>query len=245
MLKNNVKLTLIPMIFCVLFFSVAGPAFATPAGQDVTLPNGLVIDRWMLQSDGQTVANCLGQTFSQYGNKTMQEMVNFIYVDPYAASASDAQNRFFEAVDAANPPFDTSVWHTGGYTSYIEDTLYQQQPASPYGAFADKSFYESNIHHFRTWGPYLYQGAWYTIVATSTESYIWYEFTHVWVSFNSARDTLLSGLLTSPIDPGFVQLASVNLQNQIPTSNPTLTTGDFDGVTVVVQSPAAINMDPD
>lgn len=242
MQNNNLKLVLIPMLCCVLFFSVAGLALATPAGQDVTLPNGLVIDRWMLQSDGQTVADCLGQTFSQYGNKTMQEMINFIYVDPYAASASDALNRFYEAVAAAN--FNTSIWHTGGYTCYIEDILCQQQPTSPYGAFADKAFYDTNIHHFRTWGPYLYQGAWYTIVATSTESYIWYEFTHVWVSFDTARDTLLSNLLTSAIDPGFVQLPDVNLQNQIPTSNPTLSTGDFDGVTHVVQSPAAINMNP-
>ncbi len=255
MIRGNIKLAavrkaVIPVIVCVLFLSFVGMALAQtmPAGQACTIPDyqndggSFQADAWMLQSDGQTVADCLGQTFSQYGNKTMQEMINFVYVDPYATSVSNAQARFAAAVDAAG--FGESIWHTGGYTSYIAGVLYQQQPTSPYGAWADKSFYDSNIHHFRAFGPYYYNGAYYTTVATSTESYVWYEFTHVWVSFVTARTALTSDLLSQTYDPGFKQLPNLNLGNQIPTSNPTLSTGDFDGVTVYMESPSSINMNP-
>jgi len=240
----------IPVIVSVLFLSLVGVALAQsmPSWQACTIPDyqndggSFQADAWMLQSDGQTVADCLGQTFSQYGNKTMQEMINFVYVDPYAKSQSDAYNRFNEAVAGGNTPFGQSVFHTGGYTSYIAGALYQQQPSSPENAWADKSWYNTNIHHFRTFGAYYYNGAWYTLVATSTESYIWYEFTHVWTSFNTSRDVLDSSLLNSTINPGFKELPNLNLGNQIPASNPTLSTGDFDGKTDYILSPANINM---
>ena len=124
MIRGNIKLAavrkaVIPVIVCVLFLSFVGMALAQtmPAGQACTIPDyqndggSFQADAWMLQSDGQTVADCLGQTFSQYGNKTMQEMINFVYVDPYATSVSNAQARFSAAVDAAGPLWRQHLAH--------------------------------------------------------------------------------------------------------------------------------------
>jgi len=241
------KSKLLVVIFtCLIMLSVSLVASAQtmPAGQGATLPNGLVVDAWMLQSDGQTVADCLGQTFSQYGNKKMQEMINLVWVDPYATSSANANARFVEALAGANPAIGESAMHTGGYESYLAGTEFESQPevVPGMGAFADKSWYNTNIHHARSFGAVYYNGAWYITVATSTESYEVLEFTHVWTSFVTARTVFLNALLTSTINPGAVQLPNLNLGNQIPASNPTLSTGDFDGITVQIQAPKNINM---
>jgi hypothetical protein len=237
-----------PMRFVIVCFVVlsmsimAVSAQSIPTGQMVNLLNGLSVDKWMLQSDGKTVADCLGQTFSQYGNKKMQEMINVVWVDPYATSSDNANERFKEALASANPAINESAMHTGGYTSYLNNVLFNQKPDDGNTAFADKSWYNTNIHHFRTFGAVYYNNAWYITVAASTESYIWYEFSHVWTSFNTARDMLVNSLLNSTVNPGFIQLQNLNLQNQIPASDPNLSTGDFDGVTAYIQAPANINM---
>lgn len=241
-MKSNKPLVLVLTFLIMLSMSVV--AFAMPAGQGATLPNGLVVDAWMLQSNGVTVANCLGQTFSQYGNKKMQEMINMVWVDPYATSSANANARFVEALAGANPAIGESAMHTGGYESYLAGTEFQSQPefTGNLGAFADKSWYNTDIHHARSFGAVYYNGAWYITVACSSESYIWYDFTHVWTSFVTARTVFANALLTSTINPGTVQLPNLNLGNQIPASNTTLSTGDFDGVTVQIQAPKNINM---
>ncbi|ADU27733.1 hypothetical protein [Ethanoligenens harbinense] len=220
----------------------AASAQTIPTDQMVTLPNGLSVDKWMLQSDGKTVADCLGQTFSQYGNKKMQEMINLVWVDPYATSSDNANDRFKEALAGADPAINESAMHTGGYTSYLNNILFQQKPDDGNTAFADKSWYNQNIHHFRTFGAVNYQNAWYITVAASTESFDWLKLSHEWTSFNTARDMLVGALLNSKIDPGFTQLANLNLQNQISAGDPNLSTGDFDGVTAYIQAPENIDM---
>jgi len=237
-----VRKPLLLVLTCLIVLSFSFIAFAMPTGQGATLPNGLVVDAWMLQSDGVTVANCIGQTFSQYGNKIMQEMINMVWVDPYATSSDNANARFREALAGANPAIGQSAMHTGGYTTYIQGTEFQENCTSPNTAFADKSWYNTNIHHARAWGAVYYNGAWYITVATSTESYIWYDFTHVWTSFNTSRDVFKNALLSSTVNPGAVQLSNLNLGNLIPASNTTLSTGDFDGITVQIQAPKTINM---
>ena len=119
-MKRTVKpLVLVLTCLIMLSLSVVASAQTMPAGQGATLPNGLVVDAWMLQSDGQTVADCLGQTFSQYGNKKMQEMINLVWVDPDATSSANAVARLTEALAGANPAIGTSAMHTGGYESYL------------------------------------------------------------------------------------------------------------------------------
>ena len=237
MMGRNIKLAavhraVIMVLACAIVLSFAVAAFAAIPSSDIVSCNGMFnVDKWMLESDGQTPVTC---TSPEYSGKTLQEVINVVFADVYAASASDAQSRLADGL--ATIGYTPSIWHYSGYTGWMAGTLYHQQPII--GAFADKSFYEQNIHHSRAFGPYYYNSAYYTIASFSTESFQSWPPAHVWVSYNTARDDVASKLVSMS---GYTRLANINLQNQIPANDPTLSTGDFDGVTVFLQTPRDIN----
>lgn len=237
MITGNIKPVIVRkaviLVFaCLILLSVASTSFAAIPSSDIVSCNGMFnVDKWMLQSDGQTPVTC---TSPEYSGKTLQEVINFVVVDAYATSASDAQSRLAKGLNTAG--YIPSIFHYSGYTGWMAGTLYQQQPSI--GAFADKAFYDSNIHHARAFGPYYYNDAYYTIASFSTESCQWLPPEHVWVSYNTARDDCAAKLVSKS---GYVRLVNIDLQNQIPANNPTLSTGDFDGVTVFMQTPKNIN----
>ncbi|OCN02829.1 hypothetical protein A7X67_02940 [Clostridium sp. W14A] len=228
------------VVILALFLTSSVGAFAA-ASEQSPLPNGLLVGKWMLQSDGQTVADYLGQTYSKYGDKKVQEMINFIYVDPYATSSENANDRFFAAISNSDPSFSKSSMHSGGYTGYLQNRLFRQKPDGEFTAYVDKGFLHQNIHHFRTFGATFYQKAWYITAAASTEDYNWLKFTHTFDSFNTARDVLANALLRSQANPGFRRLPDVDLHNKILQDDANLTTADFDGVTVCVQASEKIH----
>jgi hypothetical protein len=231
------------LLSCLFVLSLTANNFASseggamisgiPSGHEVSLPGMFNIDKWMLQSDGHTVADYLGQ---KYDGKTRQEMINMVFADPHATSASDAQSRFAQGLKAVG--YKPRILHTGGYTGRIESELYQQQPDKPKkGAFADKPWFFTNIHHLRAFGPYYHNGAYYTIVASSTESFSLFKLTHVFSSFNTTRDDLSAKL----VKVGYERLPDLNLQNQISAADRTLSTVDFDGVSAYLQMPKIIS----
>lgn len=231
-------------IYIIIVLSISSSVAAQAATVDKmgALPNGLRVGKWMLQSDGQTVANYLGKTYSEYDNKKIQEMINFIYEDSYATSSQNANDRFYAAIHNASPSFSRSKMHSGEYTSYLQNRLFKQKPDNGYTAYVDKSWFHQNLHHFRTFGAVYYQKAWYITAAASTEDYNWLNFTHTFNSFNTARDVLMEALLNSQTDPGFKRLPNVDLCNKIPKNDANLTTADFDGITMYVQAPTEIHM---
>jgi len=186
----------------------------------------VTINKWMLKSDGVTPADWLGRTFPIYNNKTLQEVINFIYCDPYATSEKDAKNRLNNFFSKAG--FPSQVGHSGGYMGYISGNTYDQMPDQHlHGmdyAYSDGSPLALN-NHGRVFGPY-YTGKMYVFIAAlSREAPNTHDRTHDFVSFNEARDTLGTDLR---LKAGFDFSDNLQLFNQIPSTDPSKTTGDHD-----------------
>lgn len=213
-----------------LLFMTAGcgcgkVSFTIPGSCLVAHSGMPVIDKWMLQSDGDA-ANFINQ---KYNGKLLQEPINVIVIDSYATSLADAETRLRNSFAKAG--YRIRLVHSAGYKGYIGGIIFNQQPGI--GAFSNDYWFLPN-NHGRAFGPYYYQGRYYTIAAFSREKLsfstrgIPY---HQWVSFNMARDNLAEQCITKA---GYAQLPSINLQNKIPASDPRLTTGDNDGMAIVL-----------
>ena len=195
--------------------------------EEESFPSGLPsIGMWMISPKG-TPADWLG---SPCRGKRLIEPINVIIVDLFAISAEDATHRLLEA--CAKAEFPRRQGHSSGYYAIIGSQLFEQFPSGDKDSFSDALFVFANDHG-RIFGPLEWNGAYIFVGAFSRERFdVASKVKHCFESFDRARDAFAQRMSESSIYKlsSFVQLGNVVL------GDPALSTGDHDGIAVVLTS---------
>ncbi|MBA1156234.1 hypothetical protein [Microvirga mediterraneensis] len=193
---------------------------------EVATPEGLLaIGKWMLTAQG-VPSDWLGEI---YEGKNLREPINVIIVDQGASSAGDAKERLLAA--AARAGYPIRFGHSTGYQGSIAGRLYAQLPQGRDDAFSNDVF-EVNNNHGRVFGPHEFEQGYLFIAAFSREEVDPFRDPgHRYGSFNRARDDFTQRLDRST---DFRVSRFVDLGNAL-IGDPKLTTGDHDGIAVVVR----------
>jgi hypothetical protein len=196
-------------------------------GSNIATPTGLPpIGKWMLTQQG-IASDWLGEIFQ---GKNFREPINVIIVDEAAKSVEDAKSRLLAASAQAGYPI--RFGHSTGYQGYIGGQLYAQLPQGRDDAFSNDVFEVSN-NHGRIFGPHQTGQAYVFAGAFSREEVAPFRLPeHRYASFNRARDDFTQSLdrTTQYKVAGFV-----NLDNAL-VADPKFTTGDHDGIAVLVRA---------
>jgi len=203
---------------------------ATPSPDDMTPTVYGDIGDWMLKPDGE-IADWIGNPLD---GKTLLEGINVIIIDPAPVPLDMAVRRLNRAMVMSG--FPGVIFHSGGYQGLINGETFQQQPKGDMLAFSDSFFLLPN-NHGRIMGPFPpADGIGYIWIASLSREQLGEgpdgKLTHVFVSFNEARDTLAEALIEHT---GATNLGPVALNNAVPVDDPTYTTGDADGYAAVIQ----------
>ncbi len=207
----------------------ADPTATSPwaSGANVSTPPSLPsIGKWMLTQQGEP-SDWLGEV---YEGKTLREPINVIIVDEAAASPEDAKARLVSA--AAQAGYPIRFGHSTGYQGAIGGSLYAQLPKGWDDAFSNDVF-EVDNNHGRIFGPRATGSAYIFIAAFSREDVDPFRDPgHRFASFNRARDDFTQRLdrATHHRVSGFVPLDNALVDD------PRFTTGDHDGVAVLVRA---------
>ena len=193
---------------------------------DVATPEGLpAIGKWMLTAKGAP-SDWLGEI---YRGKNLREPINVIILDEGASSAEDAKARLLAA--AAHAGYPIRFGHSTGYQGSIGGRLYAQLPQGRDDAFSNDIFEVSN-NHGRIFGPHQFgQGYLFAGAFSREEIDPIRDPPHSYGSFNRARDDFTQRLNRST---DFKVSRFVDLGNAL-IGDPKLTTGDHDGIAVVVR----------
>ncbi|MPR08046.1 hypothetical protein [Microvirga tunisiensis] len=193
---------------------------------DVATPEGLpAIGRWMLTAQS-VPSDWLGEI---YEGRNLREPINVIIVDQGASSADDAKARLLAA--AARAGYPIRFGHSTGYQGFIGGQLYAQLPQGRDDAFSNDIFEVSN-NHGRIFGPHQFGRGYLFARAFSREEIDpLRDPPHSYGSFNRARDDFTQRLDRST---DFKVSRFVDLGNAL-IGDPKLTTGDHDGIAVVVR----------
>ncbi|MFL5159974.1 MAG: hypothetical protein ACJ8D1_17400 [Microvirga sp.] len=193
---------------------------------DVATPEGLpAIGRWMLTAQS-VPSDWLGEI---YEGRNLREPINVIIVDQGASSADDAKARLLAA--AARAGYPIRFGHSTGYQGFIGGQLYAQLPQGRDDAFSNDIFEVSN-NHGRIFGPHQFgQGYLFAGAFSREEIDPLRDPPHSYGSFNRARDDFTQRLDRST---DFKVSRFVDLGNAL-IGDPKLTTGDHDGIAVVVR----------
>ncbi|MFL5204629.1 MAG: hypothetical protein ACJ8AR_02090 [Microvirga sp.] len=193
---------------------------------DVATPEGLpAIGRWMLTAQS-VPSDWLGEI---YERRNLREPINVIIVDQRASSADDAKARLLAA--AARAGYPIRFGHSTGYQGLIGGQLYAQLPQGRDDAFSNDIFEVSN-NHGRIFGPHQFgQGYLFAGAFSREEIDPLRDPPHSYGSFNRARDDFTQRLDRST---DFKVSRFVDLGNAL-IGDPKLTTGDHDGIAVVVR----------
>ena len=196
-----------------------------PPPETVAHPQGLPeIGKWMLNVQYEP-AHWLGEL---YRGKNLREPINIVIADTVAQSAEEAKEHLLQNFKAAG--YIVRKGHSTGYRGYIDGVIYKQLPDGEEEAFSNEPF-ETRNNHGRMFGPHHYQGMWLFIGAFSRESVDPLDkVKHRYVSFNQARDDLSQRL---DAKTNYKIKAFLELDNAL-ISDPTFTSGDHDGVAVLV-----------
>ncbi|MBF9195580.1 hypothetical protein [Microvirga terrestris] len=194
---------------------------------DVATPEGFpVIGKWMLTSQG-VPSDWLGEIVR---GKNLREPINVIIVDEVASSAEEAKARLLAA--AARAGYPVRFGHSAGYQGFIGTQLHAQLPQGRDDALSNDIFEVSN-NHGRIFGPHVFGQAYVFTGAFSREEVDPFrDPPHQYGSFNRARDDFTQRLdrSTAYNVSGFVNLGNALIDD------PKLTTGDHDGMAVVVRA---------
>ena len=193
---------------------------------DVATTEGLpAIGRWMLTAQS-VPSDWLGEI---YEGRNLREPINVIIVDQRASSADDAKARLLAA--AARAGYPIRFGHSTGYQGFIGGQLYAQLPQGRDDAFSNDIFEVSN-NHGRIFGPHQFgQGYLFAGAFSREEIDPLRDPPHSYGSFNRARDDFTQRLDRST---DFKVSRFVDLGNAL-IGDPKLTTGDHDGIAVVVR----------
>lgn len=184
------------------------------------------IGKWMLDPD-LTPAHWIGEV---YDGKALREPINIIIVDQGATSPEDAKRRITAACAAAGYP--SREGHSSGYLGYIGDQRQTQLPDRKDHAFSNAPYIVNNDHG-RLFGPYSREGTYFFIGALSREKVVpLAKIKHQYVSFNQARDNFAENInrKTEYKVSGYVNL------NNVIVADPKITTGDHDGIAVLLKA---------
>jgi hypothetical protein len=194
---------------------------------DVATPEGLpAIGRWMLTAQS-VPSDWLGEI---YEGRNLREPINVIIVDEGASSVDDAKARLLAA--AARAGYPIRFGHSTGYQGFIGGQLYAQLPQGRDDAFSNDIFEVSN-NHGRIFGPHQFgQGYLFAGAFSREEIDPIRDPPHSYGSFNRARDDFTQRLNRST---DFKVSRFVDLGNAL-IGDPKLTTGDHDGIAVVVRA---------
>jgi hypothetical protein len=205
---------------------------ATPnlrlGAKDIARPAGLPeMGKWMYDPTG-VPAHWLGET---YEGKRLREPINLIVLDRAASSPDDAVVRLSRAAADAGCP--SRFGHSSGYQAMVGGETFGQIERGREHAFSDEVFELTNDHG-RIFGPYRFDGGYLFIGAFSRERVYPLERPgHRYASFNEARDRFSQSL-----DAGaaYKVKAFVALDNAL-IADPEITTGDHDGIAVLLEAP--------
>jgi hypothetical protein len=213
----------------------------TPSPSDVVATPFGDIGKWMLRpvppppnSTPDTkppwaISDWLNQ---KYGGRQLLEPINVVIVDRTSTTAEESTQKLIATLAAAGFPIRVS--HSTGYYGLVDGAHYAQEPTGANQAFSN-CFYILPNDHARFFGPAptpLADGTGFVWTAALSRErvgiYDW-SFTHRYVSFEQARNTLRDNLLRN----GATDLGMVSLGNAV--NSPTQFTGDHDGYAAVVQ----------
>lgn len=219
-----------------------GPApIPPPSASDVVSTPFGDLGKWMLRpvpppptappgaKPTYVISDWLNQ---QYGGRQLLEPINVVIVDRTSTTAEESTQKLITTLGAAG--FPIRVQHSTGYVGHIDGDYYDQTPDGKDQAFSN-CFYVFPNDHARFFGPApapLPDGTGFVWTAALSREqvgiYDW-SFTHRYVSFQQARNTLRDNLLHN----GATDLGMISLENAV--NSPTQFTGDHDGYAVVVQ----------
>jgi len=219
------RLTSLIILLIILLTVQTAHAADLTAAQDLITPAGLPqLGKWMLKADNSP-ANWLNQ---KNRGKMLREPINIIIIDPAAESAAEAEKDLIESCRQAG--YKIRWGHSSGYHGYIAGAAYAQLPKEKDKAFSDGPF-EIDNNHGRIFGPCFYQGKYYFAGAFSREIIVLNKNPiHQYGSFNRARDDFAARMDEKT---KFKIKAFVTLDNAV-IDNPILTTGDHDGIAVLL-----------
>jgi hypothetical protein len=214
------------LALCAALTATAFEARSQQNADAATVPGLPAIGKWMLTSQG-VPSDWLGEV---YQGRNLREPINVIIVDEGASSAEDAKARLLAA--AAHAGYPIRFGHSTGYRGFIGGQLYTQLPQGRDDAFSNDVFEVSN-NHGRIFGPHAFEQGYLFTGAFSREEVDPLRYPpHRYGSFNRARDDFTQRLDRSTAFKvsGFVDLGNALIQD------PKLTTGDHDGMAVVVRA---------
>ena len=220
-------MTCLRLCLLILVALLTAPPWAqAQQGVDAATPEGLpAIGKWMLTAKG-VPSDWLGEV---YRGRNLREPINVIIIDEDASSAEDAKTRLLTA--AARAGYPVRFGHSAGYQGFIGGQLHAQLPQGRDDAFSNDIFEMSN-NHGRIFGPHVFDNGYLFTGAFSREEVDPFrDPPHQYGSFNRARDDFTQRLdrLTDFKVSGFVSLGNALIDD------PKLTTGDHDGMAVVVR----------
>jgi len=222
-------------VLIVMLALTAAPVEATPPAEDLYMPHpGDVvtvgewpaIGKWMIDRNLRPAA-WLG---ARLQGKVLREPINVVLIDARATSPVEATARLLEACRAAG--YRPREGHSSGYRGYLGGVLFHQLPEAAGHAFSNEPF-ELHNNHGRIFGPFPVKEGWMFIAAFSREKFEPLTKTeHVYVSFNHAREDFARKLEAAT---GYAIASRIDLTNAL-SDDPELTTGDHDGVAVVLRA---------
>lgn len=221
-------MTQLRLCLLILFALPTGASWAQAQQDgDVATPEGLpAIGKWMLTSKG-VPSDWLGEIDR---GKNLREPINVIIIDEAASSAEDAKARLLAATARAGYP--VRFGHSTGYQGFIGGQFHAQLPQGRDDAFSNDVFEVSN-NHGRIFGPHV-MGQTYLFTGAFSREEVdpFRDPPHQYGSFNRARDDFTQRLdrSTAYKVSGFVSLDNALI------GDPKLTTGDHDGMAVVVRT---------
>ncbi len=188
---------------------------------DIVVPKGLFpFGKWMLDHELKP-ASWLGY---RVDNRTVREPINFILEIKGPGSDDQAVASLNALLSKAG--YKVRAGHSGGYYAYIDGRLFPQIPSLKHHAFSNEP-YEFANNHGRLFGPYLFMGKYWFLGAFSREKVDSVaKLEHVYVSFDQARDNVVSQLCKAA---ACKRKAFIDLDNAVLDSD-RYTTGDHDGI---------------
>jgi hypothetical protein len=213
--------------------SSAAPEAARPGARARGLPDEQAapagfpeIGFWML-SPGGGIADWLGAPFE---GKRLLEPINVLIVDRRAASAEEASARLLAACGKSE--FPQREGHSSGYWVRLGSMRYPQFPPGTEESFSDALFVFSNDHG-RIFGPMKWDGAYLFAGAFSRESVDPVtKVKHRYMSFDRARDAFAARMS----ERGGYEIAGYMELGNAVVEDPALSTGDHDGVAVLLSA---------
>ncbi|MFI5165209.1 MAG: hypothetical protein ACHQQS_01170 [Thermoanaerobaculales bacterium] len=195
------------------------------AREVVALPSLPTIGKWMLNGRLE-VANWLGM---KVRGKQVREPINVIVVDRLAGSAEEATRRLVDGLKTVG--YGVVGGHSSGYNAIIGGRVLGQLPAGEREAFADGPPNQGSDHG-RFFGPFPLERGFLFTGAFSLEVVSRQVAGHLYGSFDHARDDLATRLDEAT---AYHVAGYVGVENAI-VGNPVFTTGDHDGVAVLLEA---------